>query len=267
MTTLLVRTGAGIFNREELLGRSIDEINLRWAWRVFWEQLTGVTREERQAAKIAGRPIRPNPIRYYRRTVFPSLRSLSGASLCLVVAMILSFIGGWALSEEWQLPLKDKGNDQILEELRGIWETDQVDPKLVTFALIQNTRVLFGATILGIFSFGVASIILVILPFGILGYLMGNITAAGISPLPFIVAIIPHGIFEIPAIILGGAAALRLGSVITKPPQTMTVGEAWLRAFADLVKIGLAVVLPLLIIAAIFEVHVTPRAVEWALSL
>ncbi len=267
VTTLLVRTGAGIFNREELLGRSIDEINLRWAWRVFWEQLTGVTREQRQAAKIAGRPIRPNPIRYYRQTVFPSIRSLRGAMLCLVVAMLLSFIGGWALSESWQLPLKDKGNDQILEELRGIWETNGANPRYVAFAIVQNSRVLFAATILGAFSFGVASILLVILPFGILGYLMGNITAAGISPLPFIVAIIPHGIFEIPAIIIAGAAAVRLGSVITKPPKTMTVGEAWLRAFADVVKIGFAVVLPLLIIAAIFEVHVTPRAVEWALTL
>lgn len=267
VTTLLVRTGAGIFNREELLGRSIDEINLRWAWRIFWEQLTGITREERQAAKTAGRPIRPNPIRYYRRAVFPSVRNLRGASVCLLVAMILSFAGGWALSEKWQLPLENKDNNQILDDMRDIWETAQKDPQWVMLAVTQNMRVLFVATLLGAFSFGVASILLVILPFGILGYLMGNVTAAGISPLPFIVAIIPHGIFEIPAIIIAGAAALRLGSVATKPPQNMTVGEAWLRAFADVVKIGFAVVLPLLIIAGVFEVHVTPKAVEWALTL
>lgn len=267
VAALLMRTGAGIFNREELLGRAIDELNLRWAARVFWEQLTGVTREDRQAAIAAGQPIRPNPIRYYRRTVFPTIRSLRGPVLCMMVAMLATFIGGWILADSWQLPLVNKDKGDILENLRDIWETARKDPRWVSLAISQNVRVLLVSTILGAFTFGVMSILFVILPFGILGYLMGNIAAAGMSPLPFIVAIIPHGIFEIPAIIIAGAAALRLGGVPTKPPKDITVGEAWLRAFADVVKLGFAVVLPLLIIAGFVEVFVTPQAVEWALTL
>ncbi|MBI5927892.1 MAG: stage II sporulation protein M [Chloroflexi bacterium] len=267
VTTLLVRTGASIFNREELLGRSIDEINLRWAWRVFWEQLTGVTRAERQSAKATGRPIRLNPIRYYRKTVFPTIRNLRVASLAMSIAIIAAFAAGWALSTKWQLPLSNKDNSEVLDNLRSIWETAQKDPRWVGLAISQNIRVLLVATLLGAFSFGAGSIFFVALPFGILGYLMGNVAAAGISPIPFIVAIIPHGIFEIPAIIIAGAAGLRFGSVPTKPPKNMTVGEAWLRALADVVKIGLTVVLPLLIIAGIFEVYVTPKVVEWALTL
>src|SRR5690606_40157318 len=96
--------------------------------------------------------------------------------------------------------------------------------------------------------------------------LFAQVFAAGLDPLPFIAAIVPHGVVEIPAIVLAGAAALRLGSIITRPPDGMTVGEAWLRALADTVKIGLAVVLPLILVAGMLEVTITPRIVEFALT-
>jgi uncharacterized membrane protein SpoIIM required for sporulation len=95
---------------------------------------------------------------------------------------------------------------------------------------------------------------------------MGNISRAGMDPLPFVLANLPHGIAETPAIIIAGAAALQLGAVVTRPPQHMTVGEAWIRQLADTIKLGFAVVLPLLIIAGILEVHLTPRVVEWVLA-
>jgi len=38
---LLVRMGLHVFNREELLGRDIDQIRLGWMWRKFWNRFTG----------------------------------------------------------------------------------------------------------------------------------------------------------------------------------------------------------------------------------
>ena len=35
ITGLLIRTGIAYFNREELLGREFDSLNLRWGWQVF----------------------------------------------------------------------------------------------------------------------------------------------------------------------------------------------------------------------------------------
>ena len=35
--------------------------------------------------------------------------------------------------------------------------------------------------------------------------------------------------------------------IITRPPEGMAVGEAWLRALGDAIKIGVGVVLPLLL--------------------
>ncbi len=267
---LFVRTGARIFNREELLGRAVDELNLKWAWRTFKEQFIGISHDEYLAVKSGEKRLpRYNPFRWYRRSVFPALGRLRSPTKAILVAIIAAFILGWYLSTVWQLPL-DQGeysDKQLLTNLRDIWEQAARDPAWVGRAVEQNMRVLMVAGFLGLFTFGVLSVLIVILPFGILGYILGNIAATGISSLPFIMAIVPHGVVEIPAIIIGGAAALRAGSVITRPADNMTVGEAWLRAISDAVKIGIAVVLPLLIIAGILEVMVTPHVVEWALEL
>jgi stage II sporulation protein M len=137
---------------------------------------------------------------------------------------------------------------------------------LVILAALQNTRVLLAATILGVFTFGVVGMVLIMIPFAIYGFIMGQVVMSGLSPLPFIMAILPHGVIEIPAILIAGAAALRLGSIVTRPPKELTVGEAWLRALGDAIKIGIGVVLPLLVIAAMLEVWVTPQVVQFVLT-
>lgn len=287
---LLVRTGARIFRREELLGRSVDEVNIKWAWRIFWEQFKGVPAQQ-TALEAQSQTMRFNPIRWYRESVFESIKSLRNPSLAIFIAMIAAFIFGWYLSNRWVLPIGDnydetvtvsyqvkdiaiwdvpsskQTDDDVMENLRDIWEQAAKDPKWIQRAVSQNVRVLVVAGLLGLFTFGVLTVFVVALPFGILGYIIGNIVSANLNILPFIVAIVPHGIVEIPAIIIAGAAALRAGSVVTKPNPKMTVGEAWLRALSDGIKIGVAVVLPLLIIAAVLEVKVTPYVVNWALEL
>jgi uncharacterized membrane protein SpoIIM required for sporulation len=95
---------------------------------------------------------------------------------------------------------------------------------------------------------------------------MGNVIQAGLNPLPFIIGISVHGAFEIPAIILAGAGALKLGAVFLNPQANRTVSESWLRALADAIKVGVAVVFPLVIIAAILEVYLTPAVLQWAIS-
>jgi uncharacterized membrane protein SpoIIM required for sporulation len=60
---------------------------------------------------------------------------------------------------------------------------------------------------------------------------------------------------------------LRLGAIITRPPQGMGVWDSWLMALADALKVFIAVVLPLLIVAAIIEVYITPRFVLASLGV
>lgn len=79
-------------------------------------------------------------------------------------------------------------------------------------------------------------------------------------------AILPHGIIEIPVIVLATAAALRLGAVITRPPRGYTVGHAWTVAFGDTIKIALGLILPGLVLAALIEATITPAVVRAALG-
>ncbi len=275
---LFVRTGARIFNREELLGRAIDKLNLKWAWRIFVDQFAGGESDYKGI----------NVFRLYRLSVLPALGRLRSAMVVIAIIIVASFIMGWLLTDRWPLPLDgqeiDKGpyyDDQyyvlyagqpptdelVMENLRDLWNQGNADPGKVVSVVTINVRILIAAGIMGLFTFGVLSLLVVMLPFVILGFILGSVVASGLDPLPFIMAVVPHGVVEIPAIIIAGAAALRAGSVITKPAPRMTVGEAWLRALSDAIKIGIGVVLPMLIIAGILEVHLTPYFVERAIEL
>lgn len=253
---LLIRMGARIFNREELLGRSLDQLNLRWIFRTFWRHFRGAE----GPLTLTG---------WYRHSVFPAVRRLRSPMRVTALCLLAAVVGGWAAGNAWTVPLDQfEANDEtLLNNLRSWFELGADNPNLILMAIIQNVRVLALATLLASFTFGVMAMVLVMVPFGIFGFIMAQVFAAGLNPVPFLLAIVPHGVLEIPAIILAGAAALRLGSVVTRPPDNVTAGEAWLGALADMAAIGLGLVFPLLIAAGILEVSLTPRVIEFVLQL
>ena len=63
-TLVLVRMGIRVFNREELLGRDIDQIRLGWMWITFWGRYTG--RDEN--GKMVG------PRTWYKQTLAVYIR-------------------------------------------------------------------------------------------------------------------------------------------------------------------------------------------------
>jgi len=84
-------------------------------------------------------------------------------------------------------------------------------------------------------------------------------SALGVSPVKLAVfGILPHGIFEIPALVLSSAAVLYIGIALVTPRSNLTLGEVLINAIADWAKIGIGLVLPLLTIAAVLETWVTP---------
>jgi uncharacterized membrane protein SpoIIM required for sporulation len=98
------------------------------------------------------------------------------------------------------------------------------------------------------------------LPFILIGYFMASVAGIGLHPLTFLVALVlPHGLLEIPAIILAGAAVLRLGATLAAPASGRTIGETWLLSLSDWTKIMVGLVLPLLLGAAAIEIYITPR--------
>jgi uncharacterized membrane protein SpoIIM required for sporulation len=97
------------------------------------------------------------------------------------------------------------------------------------------------------------------LPLTLVAYIVANIAAAGYPAGTFVIALVlPHGLLEIPAIVLTGAAILSLGATMATPAQGKTIGEAWLIALARWTKIIIGLVIPLFLAAAVVEVFVTP---------
>ena len=70
--------------------------------------------------------------------------------------------------------------------------------------------------------------------------------------------LIPHGLVEIPALLLAAAAGLRWNTVFIAPPPRITVSESWIKAAADFARVFVGLVLPLLLVAAFIEAFITP---------
>jgi uncharacterized membrane protein SpoIIM required for sporulation len=130
-----------------------------------------------------------------------------------------------------------------------------------------NLRALAIASILGLFTLGVLAEILLMAPIAIIGYFAGNVALAGQDPLLLVGSLVaPHGIMEVPAALIAGGAILQLGMAAISLPKGSSLGEGWIKALAEWVRIMLGVVIPLLLAAAALEVFVTPRVALWVLS-
>jgi uncharacterized membrane protein SpoIIM required for sporulation len=130
----------------------------------------------------------------------------------------------------------------------------------------NNIRAIALATLLGTFTFGVLSEILLMAPIGIVGYFAGSIAFNGGNSLLFMVALVlPHAILEIPAAIIAGAAILQLGMAALSVPKGRSLSESWIKALAEWARLGIGLVLPLLFGAALIEAYITPRIALWLL--
>ena len=246
---LLVRTGVAHFNREELLGRELDTINIKWGLRTFWGTFVGKSHSIGE---------------WYRQLIGQTMRKLSIPVLIMTLAIFLGFGLGSYLAGIYVLPPDLLDLEQIQEGfIRGVKGFEAIrffSVNSIGLVWYHNVRAIVLATLLGLFSFGVLGIISLALPFVLIGYFMSAVANMGLSPLTFITAfVLPHGIIEIPALILAGAAILRLGATLATPAPGRTIGEALLHALADWTRILIGLVIPLMLIAAILEVFVTPQ--------
>lgn len=251
---LLLRVGNSIFNREELLGRAIDSLNLKNIARGIGRAVIGVDQKGTRAR---------NPLDWYRRGVMGALRRMSKASWVTGVLFLSVFVAGIVFGQQpaWQLHLP---RDIQMSEIAG--SVDDVTSAVfgsggVQAIFWQNARILFAATLLGMFTFGSLALVLTPAVYFVLGYVISQIVIAGYNPAFIVPAVLTHGIIEIPVIILATAAALRLGAAVTRPPAGLTVGQGWTLALGDTVKLWLGIVLPGLLLAAIIEATITPRLV------
>lgn len=262
---ILVRMGLSLFNREELLGREIDHINpigIGRKIKLFW--LTATPGEMPQRFSIG---------RLYRLHVPAALRRVRSAIWAVVAILLISSLIAWIVASRISLPA-----DSLAELRHGFENFDastfgasafarilpgaEQNPALAVFW--NNTRSLLLGSVLSMFSFGAIGIVLLMVAVAPIGLIAPIIGMAGLSPITFMLAFfVPHGLFELPAAIIATGAGLRLGAALIHRRPKLTIGEGWLLAITDFVKLFVFVVLPLLVVAALVEVYVTPQVVCW----
>ncbi len=253
ISIVLSRMGLRLFNREELLGKEIDVIDVRRLMRHFRRAFVG------SATSIP---------QWFKDVFSTSLRQLKWSILITAGILVLGFVIGLSYAERYVLPPDLIKLDAVGQGLETrMREFGLLTERGLVWILWNNVRALIISTLLGSFTLGVLGQILLMAPYGITGYLTGNVILAGGEPLRFLAALIlPHAVFEFPAAIIAGAAILQLGLAALSIPKGMSLSEGFVTALAHLFRVALGIVLPLLVAAAVVEVYVTPRIALWLLG-
>jgi len=249
ISLLLIRVGIAHFQREYLLGREIDAINLGWIWRTFWKNFIG------EAHSLGD---------WYMRVLGGAMRRILPALLAVAfIAGISVWMGyDWIMVNVSQVI--EKASPERLEKLgasiRQMPDISNLEGSIsAPFLFMNNTRAVAVIFLAGLVSFSVLGILLYMVNIGLIGGLFAVFELLGMHPWPlFLAGIVPHGVFEIPALMIGSAVALYMGVSIVTPQTGKSMGEVILELFADWVKIFLGVVVPLLAVAALIESYITP---------
>jgi len=246
---LLIRVGLSHFQREYLLGREIDVLNIRWTWRTFWGYFKG------KATSI---------LSWYKLEVRGALRQLWFPVGVLVLLAVITLWAGFQWTVTNVPELIDMGSPESVQGLSERFEQSTTFAGFgqsfsAPYIFSHNVRAVGLILLAGLVSFSVLGTLVYLVNLSTVGALLGVFQLLGYSPLALTLnGLLPHGIFEIPALILASAAMLRIGVVLVTPQMGKSFGEVLLEVLADWTKIVVGLVVPLLLIASVIETYITP---------
>lgn len=285
MSALLIRLGLTHFKRENLLGREIDMLNLAWVWGTFRREFTGSDEPAALAcylrslwrktanpqSEIANELTLPAALwrdlnglaRWYRAGVFGALQKMR-AAIWLTFALGVTGMALAYLYVDANLPaaaaLPEETARDAIRAIRAVLIDEGNAGFSVNTLFWHNVRAELLMIAAGIFSFGVLGLLLFLVNFSLVGGVLAVAKMVGFSPLMvFLAGILPHGILELPSVILAAAAALYLGARLVTPLEGKSIGETMIVTLADVLKVFLAVCVPLLLLAGLIEANLTPR--------
>lgn len=248
--TGLWRMGVRLFQREELLGRELDRLDLGAAWRFFARAFVG----ERRGGE--------GMWRWYRREVLGAVARTALPIAFVGIALLAGISLGYAEAGNYRLPEAITRDVAFGDVASRFDQTGISSLSGAVWIFLNNVRAIGLASLAGIASWGVLALLLLMMPLGIAGFLSGQLASFGVNGATFFGAfVLPHGVFEIPAALIAGGAILRMSVSFLAPPPGRTVGEAWLLSVADWARLYLLLVIPLLAVAALCESFVTPQVV------
>ena len=256
---MLIRTGLRIFNREDLLAREFDEINLPGLWKDFRHLFSCLPASVHQTRE--GAEPRVSLWRLYRRDV-PQLLRLHRVPIAIAGGVLLAaFCAGWLVARAFPLPagVVDLSGLGSVDYVKGVPSIPLLPGFDVRGIFTHNVRVLAVSLLLAPLSFGAVPVMILLPSMLLVGFFAGEAAFAGLNPWVFLaVFILPHGVLELPAVVLASAFGLRLGASIMAPPPDFSISQSIMLSVADLLKVFFLLVMPMLLLAAAVEVYLTP---------
>ncbi len=168
----------------------------------------------------------------------------------LTILFVISCIAGFYFANE-NPKLAKKTIEQLFSQFEFI---KNMNPSLIFLLIFLNNSIKALVAMLAGFLFGLFPVLFVILN----GYLTGLVIQVKGMEMGFkkiALALIPHGIVEIPAIIIACSYGIWLGRRFW---NAINGKEKFRNAVFFALKKYLRIVLPMLIVAAIIETFVTP---------
>jgi stage II sporulation protein M len=134
------------------------------------------------------------------------------------------------------------------------WLVDESLIVLMLFIFLNNTLICFAGLLLGVF-FGICPILLILIN----GTVIGIISYKAINQyggLILLAAMAPHGIIEIPMVLLSTSIGLRLGVLTAQ--KLFTIKDISIKLeVLNAVRFFIILIVPLLFIAAFIETFIT----------
>jgi len=193
---------------------------------------------------------------FYKNEVFSTIKENKNLMLISLGLFLLGSISGFYI---FKVLLNNNPEiiDSFLKEFQDMFGPlkEMTSLELLSTIFFINTRTSFLIMMLGVF--------VGFFPFmslwgngTVLGLLYGKFIAEGGNSLVFLMGILPHGMIEIPAIIIAASQGFRLGKEIISPPS----GKSRSESLGVNIRKGLklfAIIIPLLLIAALIEVYIS----------
>ena len=175
------------------------------------------------------------------------------SAIAFFTLAVLAFIICLALPD-----LRQRLVDYVLSMMGGLDIQDQSGTLSAPALLSNNIRACVFTMMYGLIPF----LLLPALSLGVNAMLLGVLGAwyvsEGVSPLVYLAAVIPHGIFELPALILAFATGFYVCGQVTRLCRGNKEGRHVWDCLLLMSRVLLLVLLPLLAAAAVVEAYVTP---------
>ncbi len=253
LAIVLARSGMGSFNRESILSR--EHLSLNWS--AIWRTFAAFFREIRPAGADPDQLAPTLSLRRFYRQELPVVwREIRLALLLVTGAMLVAVLVGTvyvptsARDRELMGFLVPTENIGQINATASFWDI-----------FTRNSRNIFLNGIFALFTFGLTTLLVPLIAFFSVSY--GATWAADNAMvgggLGFVLGyVLPHGLIELPAAMLAAALGLRIATAYVKVPPAYSVGRHLQWALAVYAKMFVFVIMPLLLLASIIEVTITP---------